>query len=323
MIDPAAVSAHRARGLDPDRPELRGSAQNPDVFFQAREACNPFHDRVPGAVQASMDVLAERTGRQYHLVDYHGAPDADRVIVLMGSGAGAAKETVDELCRLGERVGVAVVRLYRPFPSGRSSRRCLRARAPSWCSTARRSRARRSNRFTSTCCRHCGTRRRATGATAATPRVIGGRYGLSSKEFTPAMVKAVFDEAAAEHTAQRIHGRDHRRCHPHQPHVRPCVLDRQRSGTSRVLRARCRRHGRGEQEHGEDRRQEQRPVRAGLLRLRLEEVGLDDGEPSPLRPATDREHLPDRPGDVRRRAPVELPRPNRRAWASPLPARPC
>ncbi len=117
MIDPGAVTAHRSRGLDPDRPELRGTAQNPDVFFQAREACNPFHDAVPGAVQTSMDLLASRTGRQYHLVDYHGAPDADRVIVLMGSGAGAVRETVDELCRLGERVGVAVVRLYRPFPT--------------------------------------------------------------------------------------------------------------------------------------------------------------------------------------------------------------
>ena len=101
MIDPAAVAAHRARGLDPDRPVLRGSAQNPDVFFQAREACNPFYDNVPGAVQASMDQLATLTGRHYHLVDYHGAPDADRVIVLMGSGAGATKETVDELCRTG------------------------------------------------------------------------------------------------------------------------------------------------------------------------------------------------------------------------------
>ena len=118
MIDPAAVAAHRARGLDPDRPMLRGSAQNPDVFFQAREACNPFYDRVPTAVQSSMNHLGALTGRHYHLVDYHGAPDADRVIVLMGSGAGAAKETVDELCRSGERVGVAVIRLFRPFPTG-------------------------------------------------------------------------------------------------------------------------------------------------------------------------------------------------------------
>src|SRR5512141_2277808 len=117
MIDPADVAAHRARGLDPDRPVLRGSAQNPDVFFQAREACNPFYEAVPGAVQASMDRLATLTGRAYHLVDYHGAPAAERVIVLMGSGVGAVKETVDELNRRGERVGVAIVRLFRPFPT--------------------------------------------------------------------------------------------------------------------------------------------------------------------------------------------------------------
>jgi pyruvate-ferredoxin/flavodoxin oxidoreductase len=198
MIDPSAVSAHRARGLDPDRPELRGSAQNPDVFFQAREACNPFHDRVPGAVQASMDLLAARTGRQYHLVDYYGAPDADRVIVLMGSGAGAAKETVDELCRLGERVGVAIVRLYRPFPT----EALLAALPPSASTVVVLDRTKEPgapfeplhldvlSALWHSPAGNWGDGRR--------PRVIGGRYGLSSKEFTPAMVKAVFDEAATE-----------------------------------------------------------------------------------------------------------------------------
>ncbi len=198
MIDPAAVSAHRARGLDPDRPELRGSAQNPDVFFQAREACNLFHDRVPDAVQASMDMLASRTGRQYHLVDYHGAPDADRVIVLMGSGAGAVKEAVDELCRIGERVGVAVVRLYRPFPS----EALLAALPPSVSTVVVLDRTKEPGApfeplhlDVLSALWHSP---KSNWVDGLTPRVIGGRYGLSSKEFTPAMVKAVFDEAASE-----------------------------------------------------------------------------------------------------------------------------
>jgi pyruvate-ferredoxin/flavodoxin oxidoreductase len=198
MIDSEAVSAHRARGLDPDRPELRGSAQNPDVFFQAREACNPFHDSVPDAVQTSMDVLAARTGRQYHLVDYHGAPDADRVIVLMGSGAGAVKETVDELCRLGEGVGVAIVRLYRPFPT----ESLLAALPPSARTIVVLDRTKEPGApfeplhlDVLSALWHSSD---STWVDGRTPRVIGGRYGLSSKEFTPSMVKAVFDEAAGD-----------------------------------------------------------------------------------------------------------------------------
>ena len=196
LIDPAAVAAHRARGLDPDRPMLRGTAQNPDVFFQAREACNPFYDRVPTAVQSSMNHLGARTGRHYHLVDYFGAPDADRVIVLMGSGAGAAKETVDALCRSGERVGVAVIRLYRPFPTGA----LLAALPPSTRTVVVLDRTKEPGApfeplhlDVLAAMWHSPADSWADGQL---PRVIGGRYGLSSKEFTPAMVKAVFDEAA-------------------------------------------------------------------------------------------------------------------------------
>ncbi|MCT3017188.1 pyruvate:ferredoxin (flavodoxin) oxidoreductase, partial [Propionibacterium freudenreichii] len=111
------VSAHRERGLTPDAPMLRGTAQNPDVFFQAREAANPFYDVTPSVVQEVMDELAERSGRQYHLVDYHGAPDADRVIVIMGSGGDTARETVDALNAAGQKLGVLQVRLFRPFPT--------------------------------------------------------------------------------------------------------------------------------------------------------------------------------------------------------------
>ena len=198
MIHPDAVSAHRARGLDPDRPQLRGTAQNPDVFFQAREACNPFHAHVPGAVQASMDELAARTGRKYHLVDYHGAPDADRVIVLMGSAAGTVKETVDELCRRDERVGVAVVRLYRPFPT----EALLAALPPSTRTVVVLDRTKEPGApfeplhlDVLSALWHSSADNWVDGRT---PRIIGGRYGLSSKEFTPAMAKAVFDEADAD-----------------------------------------------------------------------------------------------------------------------------
>ncbi len=116
LVDDAWVVAHRLRALDPDRPVLRGSAQNPDVFFQAREAANPYMLAVPGIVEGAFARLGEATGRRYGLVDYHGAPDAERVVVLMGSGAGAATEAVDALVASGERVGLLQVRLYRPFP---------------------------------------------------------------------------------------------------------------------------------------------------------------------------------------------------------------
>src|SRR5207342_2139885 len=112
------VLAFRGRALTPDAPVVRGTAQNPDVFFQAREASNPFHRAVPGIVQEVMDELAARTGRHYGLVDYHGAPDAERVVIVMGSAAGAVAETVDALIAAGERVGMLQVRLFQPFPAG-------------------------------------------------------------------------------------------------------------------------------------------------------------------------------------------------------------
>src|SRR4249919_1556924 len=111
LVDDERIAEHRLRGLDPDRPVLRGSAQNPDVFFQAREAANPYYEAVTGIVERTLDRLAEQTGRRYGLVDYHGAPDAERVIVLMGSGAGAAREAVDVLLAAGERVGLLQVHL--------------------------------------------------------------------------------------------------------------------------------------------------------------------------------------------------------------------
>ena len=198
MIDERLVGEFRDRGLDSDRPVVRGTAQNPDVFFQAREACNPFHDAVPAETQAAFDDLARLTGRQYHLVDYHGAPDADRVIVLMGSAVGAVREAVDALNATGERVGAAVVRLYRPFPTAQ----LLAALPPSVRTLAVLDRTKEPGApfeplhlDVLSAVWHSADGHWGSGAR---PRVIGGRFGLSSKEFTPAMAKAVFDEAAAD-----------------------------------------------------------------------------------------------------------------------------
>ncbi len=117
LVDDKYLIAFRKNALSPDRPFIRGTAQNPDVFFQAREACTPFHAAVPGIVQSVMDRFAVLTGRSYRLFDYYGAKDAERVIVMMGSGAEAAEEAVDALVRNGEKVGMVKVRLYRPFDS--------------------------------------------------------------------------------------------------------------------------------------------------------------------------------------------------------------
>ncbi|MEN9645233.1 MAG: pyruvate:ferredoxin (flavodoxin) oxidoreductase [Actinomycetota bacterium] len=198
MVSDDRISEHRLRGLDPDRPVLRGSAQNPDVFFQAREACTPFHAAVPAAVQEAMDRFAGLTGRQYHLVDYHGTPDADRVIVVMGSGAGAVREAVDAMNAAGERVGVLALRLYRPFPT----RELLGALPPSVRTVVVLDRCKEPGAPFEPLHLDVLSAMWHSEADAwvdgVRPRVIGGRYGLSSKEFTPAMVKAVFDEALAD-----------------------------------------------------------------------------------------------------------------------------
>jgi len=182
------ILAHRLRGLSPDRPVLRGSAQNPDVFFQAREAANPFYDRAPGVVEEVMAELAGRTGRAYHLVDYTGSPDAELVVVLMGSAAGAATETVQELVRQGRRVGLVTVRLYRPFPTA-----TLASAIPS---TVRRiavlDRTKEPGAVGEPL--YADVLAAMSEQGRADVEVIGGRYGLSSKEFTPAMVKGVYDE---------------------------------------------------------------------------------------------------------------------------------
>ncbi len=192
------VIAFRARGMTPDAPAVRGTAQNPDVFFQAREAANPFHLAVPGIVAEVMDELAERTGRRYGLVDYHGAPDADRVIIAMGSGCGAIEETVDALVAAGERVGLLRIRLFQPFPTEQ-----IIAALPSTVrSIAVLDRTKEPGAvgeplYLEVVATIAEAMDRDDPPFTKAPRVIGGRYGLSSKELTPSMVKPIFEELAA------------------------------------------------------------------------------------------------------------------------------
>jgi len=203
LVDDEHVIDHRLRSLDPDRPVLRGTAQNPDVFFQAREACNPFHDAVPGIVQATMDRLAERTGRRYHVVDYHGAPDAERVIVLMGSGSETVREVVDHLTEQGEKLGVLTVRLFRPMPV----EALLEALPDTATRIAVLDRTKEPGSVGEPLHQdvvHALAEAVMNGTRTSLPDVIGGRYGLSSKEFTPAMVAAVFAELAAEEPKRRF-----------------------------------------------------------------------------------------------------------------------
>ncbi|MDT8305272.1 MAG: pyruvate:ferredoxin (flavodoxin) oxidoreductase [Anaerolineae bacterium] len=199
MINDELVRAHRERGLTPDDPVVRGTAHNPDTFFQARETVNPYYLHCPGIVQDAMDQFASLTGRQYHLFDYEGAPDAERVIVVMGSGAETARETVNYLNSQGEKVGVLVVRLYRPFDSERFVQSLpASARAIAVLDRTKEPGATGEPLYLDVVTALSEQVSDGASQFNAMPRVVGGRYGLSSKEFTPAMVKAVFDELKKE-----------------------------------------------------------------------------------------------------------------------------
>ena len=196
MIDDELVRAHRARSLSPEHPYIRGTAHNPDTFFQAREASNPYYARVPGIVQAAMDRFGEMTGRRYSLFEYDGDPEAERILVLMGSGAETARETAKTLRAAGEKVGVLQIRLYRPF----SVEAFIAAIPASVRSIAVLEQTKEPGSAGEPVYLDVVTtlaQAFAHGERASMPRVIGGRYGLSSKDFTPAMVKAVFDELGA------------------------------------------------------------------------------------------------------------------------------
>jgi pyruvate-ferredoxin/flavodoxin oxidoreductase len=207
MIFNDLVRAHRGRGLNPEHPFIRGTAQNTDTFFQAREAVSPYYAATPGILDAAMSRFAALTGRRYQLFEYEGAPDAERVLIVMGSGAETARETAKALVARGEKVGVVQVRLYRPF----SAAHLLAAIPASVAAIAVLEQAKEAG----------GTGEPlyldvvatlaqgfAAGARASMPRVIGGRYGLSSKDFTPAMAKAALDELMHVDAQGRFAGRN-------------------------------------------------------------------------------------------------------------------
>ncbi|MHB8806404.1 MAG: pyruvate:ferredoxin (flavodoxin) oxidoreductase [Anaerolineaceae bacterium] len=195
MIDDSLIFEHRKRGLTPDRPVIRGTAQNPDVYFQARETVNPFYEKCPAITQAAMDKFAALTGRSYHLFDYAGAPDAKRVIVIMASGAETTEETVNYLTAKGEKVGVVTVHLYRPFSTSH-----FMATLPATVeSIAVLDRSKDPGADGEPLYKDIATAIHEGLAMGIapfkkTPILVGGRYGLSSKEFTPGMVKGIFDE---------------------------------------------------------------------------------------------------------------------------------
>ena len=189
LIPQSLVSAHRQRCLTPDKPVLRGTAQNPDVYFQSREGANPYYHVCADIVEKIMDKFGERTGRYYKLYEYHGAPNAERVIVIMGSGCETVHETVDYLNKEGEKVGVLKVRLYRPFDVSRF----IEALPNSIKSIAVLDRTKEPGSAGEPLYLDVVTAIYEGWKKTTFPKIVGGRYGLSSKEFTPAMVKSIFD----------------------------------------------------------------------------------------------------------------------------------
>ncbi len=193
MIDDDLVRAHRSRGLTPDKPVLRGTAQNPDVFFQGRETVNRFYDACPAIVEKAMEKFAGLTGREYKLFQYEGAPDAEHVIVMMGSGSDAAHEAVDYMVADGEKIGMVKVRLYRPF----SFKHLLAALPASVKKITVLDRTKEPGSAGEPLYKDIlvgFSEAISEGIITEMPKIFGGRYGLSSKEFTPAMVKGIFEE---------------------------------------------------------------------------------------------------------------------------------
>ena len=203
LVPAGLVRAHRARALSPEHPFIRGTAQNPDVYFQARETVNPFYAAVPGAVEDAMARLAGRTGRRYHAVEYSGHPEADRVAVVMGSAGQTVAQTVAHLCDRGERVGVVQVRLYRPFPE-RALLGVLPASARRVAVLDRTKEPGSAGEPLFLDVSAVLAQAVASGERAVLPLVTGGRYGLSSKEFTPGMAAGVFAELARDEPRRRF-----------------------------------------------------------------------------------------------------------------------
>ncbi len=310
-------SGGRPSRTGPCRPsgrKLRGTAQNPDVFFQAREACNPFYDDCAGIVQKHMDKFAKLIGRQYHLFDYIGAPDAERVIVVMGSGSGVVEETVDKLVGRRREGGPGEGPALPPVGHrGLRGRACPRRSRRSPCWTARRSPAPPASRSIRTWLRPWPRAGRRSG-NGSLPKVIGGRYGLSSKEFTPAMVAAVYDELTKPQPKRHFTvGINDDVTNLSLDYDADFSTEKRRRDPRRVLRPRQRRHRQRQPQLGEDHRREHAAARPGLFRLRLAQGRLGHHLARPLQPAADQGLVPGPPGELRRLPPVPVPRADRHA----------
>jgi pyruvate/2-oxoacid:ferredoxin oxidoreductase alpha subunit len=274
MMDDDLIYQHRNRALNPDNPFIRGTAQNPDVYFQGRETVNPYYNATPGIVQKTMDRFGEITGRHYGLFDYHGDPNAERAIILMGSGADTVMHTIDALHPQG--VGVLNVRLYRPF----SAEHLLAALPDSVRTIAVLDRTKEAGASGEPLYQDVVTALAeavGNGARKSMPRVIGGRYGLSSNR----------PEAT-------LHGRHTRRRDPHESGLRPCDAHREREcDARRLLWHGFRRHRGREQEQHQDYRRKHGPLGPGLLRLRLEKIRVANDLAPALRARADPCALPD------------------------------
>ena len=313
LVPEELVRAHRGRALSPERPFIRGTAQNPDVYFQARETVNPFYARVPDAVEDAMARLAERTGRRYHIVDYTGHPEAERVLVVMGSGGETVRETVASLNARGERVGVVQVRLYRPFPA--------QALVEALPATVRRIAVLDRTKEPGSIGEPLFLDTVAALTESSRGRRAGGDAADRRRPLRPVLEgvhaghgRRRVRRAGARAAAAPVHDRHHGRRLRDEPDLRRGAGHRAaRDGARDLLRPGLGRDGRREQEHDQDPRRRGGPARAGLLRLRLEEVRLADGLAPALRAAADPGALPRAAGELRRLPPVRAARAGRRA----------
>jgi pyruvate/2-oxoacid:ferredoxin oxidoreductase alpha subunit len=307
MISDDLVRAHRARALNPENPFVRGTTHNPDTFFQTREAVNPYYVEVPRIVQSGMNAFARLTGRHYHLFDYEGPADAERAIVLMGSGAETARATAEALRRAGAKVGIVQVRLYRPF----SAEHFLAALPESCRAIAVLEQTKEPGATGEPLYLDVVTAMAqavARGARKGMPRVIGGRYGLSSKDFTPAMAKAVFDELEKSDPKNSFTVGITDDVSHTSLEVDPAFSVEAPSVTRAVFyRTWRRRHCRRQQEQRKDHRGGCRALHAGVLRLRFAQIGRPDSVASALWAGADPCTLSDRFGRLRRLPCVRVP----------------
>jgi pyruvate-ferredoxin/flavodoxin oxidoreductase len=267
MISEERVLECRARAMTPDRPVLRGTAQNPDVYFQAREAANRFYLPVADEVQKAMDKFGELTGRKYQLYEYHGAPDAERVIIIMGSGCEAVHETVDHLIAKGERVGVLKVRLFRPFESARLIEALPKTvKAIAVLDRTKEPGSAGEPLYLDVVQAVFETATNGASHFTSLPAVVGGRYGLSSKEFTPAMVNGVFDNLALHKKKNHFTiGIEDDVLGLSLPYDPAFSTEAKRRGACGILRSRRGRHGRREQGFDQDHWRIHAELGAGLL----------------------------------------------------------